>query len=115
MNCKHRDRNKSSAKSGRFNADVESRRVLAARGAFGRATIAGALRHLAIDQGNFRAAVALGNVKQQAAARALELAPELVVVQDASDDPRLLSISFKGVGRLHLPPEFEADQDLRKA
>lgn len=76
----------------------------AAETAWQRAVLASRLRHVAANSGRRRAARRLGEIKQRAIERVIELLPRDIVV--TVDDDRLvglLSVRWNGHGRLHLP------------
>jgi hypothetical protein len=85
---------------------IATKRLDSAGRVWTRLALASRLRHEAIRHGRVNEANTLSNLKLRAAALALRLAPELVSIETATDNPRLWSICFKGRGRFHLPAEF---------
>jgi hypothetical protein len=84
----------------------ESARKQAAESAWSRAEQASAFRHLMVSQRRFAAARRFGEMKEAALKLAVSLLPEQVTVT-IDDDYQIgmLSIRWKGHGRLHLPPD----------
>ena len=87
-----------------FQEHLESLRRANAGRAFQRGRLASQLRHCAASSSRRRAARTLSQLKQDALRAALGIAPELVRV-GLDDDLHigLLSVSFPGLGRVHLP------------
>lgn len=87
-----------------FREIVDESRPEAARQAWERAKTTSAIRHHLRDRRRHSAARHLGRIKHAAISRAIELAPEHVLVTlDTDFQVGLLSIRFNGRGRLHLP------------
>jgi len=90
--------------TGTFRETLLQTASAAARLAWQRARQASVLRKAALRSGNCRVAVRLSALKIRAVLRALEFAPDLISIGIDNDwEVGLLSISFPGQGRLHLP------------
>lgn len=90
---------------------IEETRIGSARRAWERARLASRYRKIALQQGARSAAKILSAIKCRAIERAHELAPELVSI-GIDDDLQigLLSVAYRGLGRLHLPATASAGQ-----
>lgn len=87
-----------------FQDQLTALRLPNASRAFQRGRLASELRHCAAASSRRRAARTLSQLKQDAVRAAVGIAPELVRV-GLDDDLHigLLSVSFPGLGRIHLP------------
>ena len=88
-----------------FNDHLEALRLENAARAFSRGRLASELRHCAAATSQRRSARTLSRLKQDAIRAAFEIAPDCVRV-GLDDDLHvgMLSVTFPGMGRLHLPP-----------
>lgn len=87
-----------------FNAIVEGARFNAADSAWKRAKKASLLRHLMAKRRRFKAAKRFAKVKAEALQLAASLLPEQIVVTIDNDyQIGLVSVSWPGRGKLHLP------------
>lgn len=93
---------------------VEQTRKEAAGRAWERAKLASSMRHYAALTGQRRAARALASVKRRAVTRAMSLLPgEIRVSVDEDYHVGLLSIGWRGHGRLHLPAHTQLPDSTR--
>ena len=82
---------------------LEATQESSAESAWDRACKASQLRHAAIRVGNFRAAKAFGQIKERAVEQSVAVFPEkFKVTIDDDYQVGLLSIAYRGHGRLHL-------------
>lgn len=81
-----------------------------------RAKLASSMRHYAAVTGQRRAARALASVKRRAVTRAIGLLPGVIRVSvDEDFHVGLLSIGWRGHGRLHLPAHTQLPDTVRLA
>ena len=84
----------------------QTARQEAAESAWARARLASALRQAAMDQGRYHAAMCFGQIKMMAIDAAISILPERVTVGiDDHFHVGLLSVRYRGLGRMHLPAE----------
>ena len=115
---KHRGRRSRRTKPAKqqvtFERILESSRLACADRAWHRALMASELRHAAQSNGDHHASQTLSRIKLEAARRAYELAPEAIRLGiDDCEQIGLLSISWAGRGRMHLPAATRTDHWLR--
>lgn len=99
-----------------FREIVDETRTEAAGRAWDRARLASRIRHAIRDSGRIRGTYALGELKRAAISRAIELAPDRILVSiDTDFHVGLLSIRWNGHGGLHLPAatEFPASYGMQ--
>ena len=93
---------------------LEQTRKQAAGLAWERAKLASSMRHHAAATGQRGAARALASVKRRAVTRAISLMPRAIRVSvDEDYHVGLLSISWRGHGRLHLPADTQLPDTTR--
>ncbi len=96
------DRGKNSRKT--FRQILDAARKETAKAAWDRARQASNLRRWASHHGNHKAAMALANIKADALHRTASILPEEVNVGiDIDYQIGLVSVAWRGHGRLHLP------------
>lgn len=99
-----------------FRELLEQTRKEAAGLAWERAKLASSMRHYAAVTGQRRAARALASVKRRAVTRAISLLPGTIRVSVDEDlHVGLLSIGWRGHGRLHLPAHTQLPATTRLA
>lgn len=95
-------------KNGRrtFRQILDATRKESAQVAWGRARLASDLRHWASSHGNGKAAMTLAGIKTDALRRTVTILPEEVnVTVDSEYQIGLVSVAWRGHGRLHLPAD----------
>lgn len=99
-----------------FRQIEEESRYEAAELAWSRAEVASKLRHVAAARGNRRVASRLADVKRQAIRQVLRLQPNTVQVSiDDEYHVGLVSVSWPGHGKLHLPVDVDLNTHTREA
>lgn len=97
-----------------FRELLEQTRKAAAGLAWERAKLASSMRHYAAVTGQRRAARALASVKRRAVTRVISLLPGTIRVSvDEDYHVGLLSIGWRGHGRLHLPADTQLPDTAR--
>lgn len=95
-------------KNGRqtFRKILDASRMETAQAAWGRARLASYLMHWASWHGNKKAAMMLANIKAAALRRVAAILPQEVHVGiDSEYQIGLVSVAWRGHGRLHLPAD----------
>jgi hypothetical protein len=97
-----------------FREQLVQTRMDAASLAWERAKLASSMLHYAATTGQHRAARALASIKRRAVARAMSLMPGVIRVSvDENYHIGLLSIGWRGRGRLHLPADSQLPDTVR--
>jgi len=91
-----------------FGQILEANRAAAAGAAWAKARLASQLRHLVLKARDYKGASVLSKLKMMNVSRAFKLAPGLLQVTiDRDYQIGMISVSWEGKERLHLPPQFE--------